>query len=252
MLVGVIAGILAFCFAEIFGEPEIDRAIAFEEQAARAAGEMTMPELVSRPVQSGIGLFTGVVVYGSAMGGLLALVFAYIQGRISQLRPRATSLLIALAAFVTISIVPAIKYPANPPSIGEPDTIAYRTELFLAMLAISIGALIAAIAVARRLRHRHGTWNACVVAGACFVAAITIADMALPSLNEVPAAFSAVVLWRFRVASLGVQLVLWTMIGLLFGTLTEHEALPPFRGIWRQSAVSRRREPSVQRRVFPA
>jgi len=30
-----------------------------------------------------------------------------------------------------------------------------------------------------------------------------------------------VVLWRFRVASLGTQLVLWAGIGLLFGALAE-------------------------------
>src|ERR1700730_5666518 len=100
MLVGVVAGTLAFCFAEIFGEPQVDRAIAFEEQTAQAAGGMQMPELVSRPVQSGIGLFTGVVVYGAAMGGLLALVFAYVQGRISHLRPRVTSVLLGLGAFL--------------------------------------------------------------------------------------------------------------------------------------------------------
>src|SRR5215813_9349228 len=92
MLAGLLAGILAFGFAKIFGEPQVDRAIAFEGQMDKAKEEkaagstmagMTMsnheaaePELVSRAVQSGIGLFTGVVVYGTAFGGLFALVFA--------------------------------------------------------------------------------------------------------------------------------------------------------------------------------
>ena len=35
MLVGIFAGILAFGFAKIYGEPQVDRAIAFEEQTAR-------------------------------------------------------------------------------------------------------------------------------------------------------------------------------------------------------------------------
>jgi hypothetical protein len=46
----------------------------------------------------------------------------------------------------------------------------------------------------------------------------------LPPVNEVPADFSATVLWRFRLASVGTQLVLWTTIGLLFGALTERRA----------------------------
>jgi len=89
MLAGVLAGLLAFGFAKIFGEPQVDHAIAFEDQMDKAkaqgtAGTMSMsggmsmsnagapePELVSRAVQAGLGLFTGVVVYGAAFGGLL-------------------------------------------------------------------------------------------------------------------------------------------------------------------------------------
>jgi hypothetical protein len=249
MLVGVVAGILAFCFAEIFGEPQIDRAIVFEEQMAQAAGEMQMPELVSRPVQSGIGLLTGVVVYGAAMGGLLALAFAYAQGRFSHLRPRATSLLLALGAFFTVAVVPSIKYPANPPSIGHPDTIVYRTELFLAMLVASVVASVLAVALARRLQGRYGAWNAYLIAGAAFVAGIAITQIVLPSINEVPDQFSAVVLWRFRLASLGIQLVVWATIGLLFGPLTERGVAPPFRSIFAGWPISRR---PMQRSGGPA
>ena len=36
-----------------------------------------------------------------------------------------------------------------------------------------------------------------------------------------PDAFSAVLLWRFRLASLGLQAIIWTTEGLLFGFLAE-------------------------------
>ena len=70
MLVGVFAGLLAFGFARIFGEPQVDRAIAFEDQTNRAKGEAPEPELVSRETQADLGLFTGVIVYCAAVGGL--------------------------------------------------------------------------------------------------------------------------------------------------------------------------------------
>jgi hypothetical protein len=50
----------------------------------------------------------------------------------------------------------------------------------------------------------------------------------LPAINEVPDQFSAAVLWRFRVASLGIHAVLWTTIGLLFGALTERAMAAQF------------------------
>ena len=46
-------------------------------------------------------------------------------------------------------------------------------------------------------------------------------QLLLPDVNEVPEDFPAVVLWRFREASLAIQIVLWGGIGLGFGWLTE-------------------------------
>jgi Probable cobalt transporter subunit (CbtA) len=107
MLVGILAGLLSFCFLKVVGEPQVDRAIAFEsamDTAKDKANDATAkgmpmpkedpePELVSRPVQAGIGLFTGVAIYNTAFGGLFALVFAFAYGRMGDFDPRTTSAL---------------------------------------------------------------------------------------------------------------------------------------------------------------
>jgi len=246
MLAGVLAGLLAFGFAKIFGEPQVDHAIAFEalldqahshtdaspsgasptDASKTAMGSMSMPaaaepELVSRQTQAGLGLFTGVVVYGAAFGGLFALVFAFAYGRIGSLSPRATAALLAGAAFLALVIVPELKYPANPPAVGNPDTIGERTGLFLVMIIISIAAMVIAASIGRRVAASIGGWNACFVGGAFFIAVIAIAQILLPTVNEVPDGFPAVLLWRFRIASLGIEAILWTTIGLVFGILAE-------------------------------
>jgi hypothetical protein len=248
MLVGAVAGLLAFGFARAFGEPEIDRAISFEEMTKAAphahgeahshgaahthsetqASEAAEPELVTRATQAGLGLLAGVVVFGAAVGGLFALVFAFAHGRVGRLRPRATAALLALGAYMAVVLVPNIKYPANPPAIGHADTIGSRTALFFLMILISVAALALAVMLARRLSAQFGTWNAAILAGAAFVVVIAVAQFALPAINEVPDQFSAAVLWRFRVASLGIHAVLWTTIGLLFGTLTERAMAAQF------------------------
>ena len=108
----------------------------------------------------------GVVIYGTAMGGLLALVFAWVQGRFSRLDPRATAALLALGAFVAIVLVPGIKYPANPPAVGSGETIGYRTQLFFLLLVGLDRGLALAAGLARRLWAGHGPWNALTFAGA--------------------------------------------------------------------------------------
>ena len=237
LLAGLLAGLLMFAFGRIYGEPQVDRAIAFEsaEELVKAqamsnapAAEET-PELVSRRVQAGIGLFTGVVVYSTAFGGLFALVFAYAYGRVGSGSPRVVSALLATGGLVAVYIVPNLKYPANPPAIGEPGTIGMRTALYFIMLAISVTAMVGSLALRKRLLADRDAWTANLAVAAAYVLFVAAAGLLLPSVNEVPDTFPAVVLWQFRVASLGMQVVMWATIGLAFGILAERilESRPP-------------------------
>ena len=183
-------------------------------------------ELVSRGVQSTIGLFTGVVVFGTALGGLFALVFAFAYGRVGRLGPQAVAALLAAGGFLGMVLVPALKYPPNPPAVGAPETIAYRTEVYFLMVVLSVAALVLAVSIGRQLAARYGTWNAALAGAAVFLVVIVIAQLLLPTINEVPAQFPADVLWSFRITSLGMQAVLWTTIGLGFGMLTERSLMP--------------------------
>ncbi|CAE6690052.1 CbtA family protein [Paraburkholderia aspalathi] len=225
MLAGIAAGLLTFGFARLVGEPQVDQAISFEEKADAAKGEAPEPELVSRGTQAGLGLLTGVVTYGAAFGGLFSLVFAYAYGRVGTLSARALSAWLALGAFITLVIVPNIKYPANPPSVGDPETIGMRTGLFFLMIAISLAAMVFSLKVRRRAALKLGAWNGSIVAGVVFVAIIAGVQLSMPTINEVPAAFPAVLLWKFRVAAIGMQVIMWTTLGLLFGALVERSKL---------------------------
>lgn len=223
MLVGILAGLLGFAFAWLFGVPQVDLAIAFEAQVHRMAGDPPEPELVSRAVQSTIGLFTGVVVYSSALGGIFALVFAYAYGRIGKVTPHTASAILAIAGFIVLILVPQIKYPANPPSIGNPGTIGSRTVLYVSMIALSVIAVVLALQVRRSLVGRMGAWNAALVGAAVYIAAMVIVMLVLPPVNEVPSGFPAVALWQFRLASIGIHAVVWTTLGLTFGALTQRQ-----------------------------
>lgn len=249
MLVGLVAALLSFGFLKLAGEPPVERAIAFEatldeakakEQAKADAEEAaakgrpapivtTEPELVSRHVQAGLGLLTGVTVYSTAFGGLFAIVFALAYGRMADLGPRATSAVLAVVGFVAVSLIPMLKYPANPPAVGLSETIGMRTSLYFAMLLISLAATVAAGMLRLRLERRLGGWNAALIATGAYLAVMTVVGFALPGLNEVPEGFPAAVLWQFRVASLGGQVIMWATLGLLFGVLAERQLAPHAR-----------------------
>jgi Probable cobalt transporter subunit (CbtA) len=226
MLAGLAAGLLAFAFAFVFGEPQVQHAIDFEDHLARINHEPAEAEVVSRGIQRTLGLLTGTVVMGVALGGLFSLVFAWAYGRIGAMSPRLTSAVLALGAFLTIAVVPFTKYPANPPTVGEPDTIDKRTVLFITMIAITVLAAVAAGRIRRQLLPRLGPWNAALVAVAAFVVVVAVAELVLPAVHETPPGFPADVLYRFRLASLGIDLTLLTTIGLGFGTLAQRLIAP--------------------------
>ena len=191
---------------------------------------MEEPELVSRPVQGGIGLFTGVAVYSVAFGGLFALAFAICYGRMGEFSPRVTAALLAISGFIAVYAVPILKYPANPPSIGNPDTIGIRTAIYFGMVLLSFASMIAAWNVRNRLVEQHGAWIATLIAAAVYIVAVVLIALAMPPLNEVPEGFPAVVLWQFRMASLGAQAIMWTVIGLGFGAWVERDLAPAKQG----------------------
>lgn len=237
MLCGLAASLVCFIFLRIFGEPPVDQAIAIEKANAAAEtaaapataepaghGHGEEAELVSRPTQASFGLLTALVVYGSALGGLFALAFAFCYGRWERLGPRGTAALVAAVGFTAVYLVPFLKFPPNPPAVGNPDTIGARTALYMTMVALSFVGAIVTIVLRGRLVPGRGRWNASLIAGGAYLVAMSVAAAILPGIHEVPDDFPATTLWSFRMASLGGQAILWSVIGIGFGLLSHRVA----------------------------
>lgn len=218
MLAGVLAALIATLCARVFAEPQVDLAIAFEHRghAAHAMPGMET-ELVSRATQKGAGLLTALALYGAAAGGIFSLVFAYGYGRFARLGPRSFALLLAVAGFVAVTIVPGIKYPQTPPAVGSHDTVGARTAAYFAMIALSIGGAFLSGTLRAGMRRSLGAFDATLAAIALYAVLMLLVQALLPTIDEVPADFPATLLWNFRIASIVTQLVLWCGIGIMFG-----------------------------------
>ncbi|MFC6064162.1 CbtA family protein [Streptomyces ochraceiscleroticus] len=222
MLAGLAAGLLAFGLAYLIGEPGVNAGIAFEDSRSHEHGV----EVVSRAMQSTAGLATAVLIFGTAVGGIATLAFCFALGRIGPFGARATAALVAAGAFVTVCLVPFLKYPANPPGASDPDTVGQRTILYFGMIALSVLVAIGLIIIGRRLAGRLGNGNAALATAIGCTAVIAAAMAFLPAVNETPKDFPATVLWQFRLASLGIQALLWAAFGVIFGFLAERVLQP--------------------------
>ena len=262
VLAGALAGLLGFVFARIFAEPVVQSAIDYEsgrdraqdalDKAAGLAVPGAGPDIFSRTVQGNIGIGAALVLFGAALGALFAVAYVICLGRTGRVRPRPLALLVAAAGFVGFYLVPFVKYPANPPSVGHEETIGARSGLYLIMLFCSVLLLFLAVYYGQKLAPRLGNWRTTLLMGAAYLVAIGVVMALLPSLGHLHAnvteygrhptetplplrdgngtivfpGFSADLLYRFRLYSVAAQLIMWTTIALVFAPLADRLLTP--------------------------
>lgn len=223
VLLGVLAGLLAAVFMTVVGEPWLDDAIALEEasvfedesQAVEAGHDAHEPEIVSRSDQRGIGLFSAYGVSGGAFGLLFALGFlGQRRGGQSAFR-RALVAGAVLAGAVTVA--PWLKYPPNPPAVGDPETLTQRQWQYLALIATAAAVGFFATHLGGHLRTQGWAEGKRVAAVAGFVALVMGAALTLLPAPPDPVNAPANLVWHFRLASLGGNLLLWSVLTLGFG-----------------------------------
>ena len=244
LLAGAAAGVLAFLFARVFVEPQIDLAIGYEDGigAAHEAIEAAAGTAAhshgedgggfTRAVQMNIGMGLGVLLFSLAIAALFAVVFAVTYGRVGNISARLLSVYVAGGMLLSLYIVPSLKYPASPPALSLDETLQQRTLLYILLVVLSAALLLGAIALGRQWAPKLGAWNATLAAGAGYIVAIAVVMLILPTIDETPGAlvddagvivyegFPADVLYDFRLYSLGTQVVIYTTIGLVFAALS--------------------------------
>jgi predicted cobalt transporter CbtA len=233
LAVGVLAGLVAGLFAYLVGEPLVQDAITIEESKAAAhAGLTFIPAHISdievtRDGQRG-GLFLGTVLYGIAMGTIFGAIFLLVRGRGRERSDWHLALLVAGCAFLALALIPFLKYPANPPAVGDPDTIGDRTAYYVTLLVAGALSILAAVRVGRSAeRSGEEPWRRPVAMALTLAALVAMLILVLPDVDEVPSDFPASLLWQFRLSSLGTQAVFWSVLGIGFGIASDRATRTP-------------------------
>lgn len=229
LIAGLIGGLAAFFVGYAIGEPAVEAAIAIEEaagghdhgvEAEEPGAEEDEGTEVSRELQSTLGLATGMLVLGAALGGIAGIATGLSFGRFGRRSARATAMSVVGAGFVVLFFVPFLIYPPNPPAVGNGETIGWRTALYFAMLAISVTGAALAIYLGRTYRAKLGAWYAGLIGAGAYLVIVLIAFAVMPRYDEVPADFPPSLLYEFRLSSIITQVVLWAVIGVALGELT--------------------------------
>ncbi|MGH9224395.1 MAG: CbtA family protein [Acidimicrobiales bacterium] len=211
LVVGAVAGLVAALFLTISAEPSIEEAIRIEQAADH--GDEHADEVVSRDVQRGVGLFGAYAVSGAGFGLLFG--FAFVAARRSQPDPFRRALVCGAALAGAMTASPWLKYPPNPPAVGDPDTLGRRQLLYVLLIVLTAAVVLGVAWLSRRLQAWPEPRRVAAVVAALAVALLAVYAVLPPAPDAVTV--PATLVWRFRLASLGGNLVLWTVLTLGFG-----------------------------------
>jgi len=228
LLGGLAAGVAAAVFSVLLLEPTIRLALKVEDArnattGAHEHGHEHESELVSRGTQV-VGGVVAILVTALLLSLVYAVALALVRRR-SRLSGLQAALAVAGIGFVVFALVPGLRYPANPPAVGDPATVNIRTVLYLA--SIVMGALLVAstvavrrTAVARRWSPVRQSWALAATVGV----GLTVIFVGLPaSPDAIPEDVPAGLIWGFRLQSMAMLVLLWTAMGLVTGSRLQHQ-----------------------------
>ena len=192
-------------------EPYIDQAINIENQNAIAQGEVINPqEFNDYRLWQKSGEITAGTILGISLGALFGIVFAFARNSIPGSNNKKKALILAGVMLLVIYIVPALKYPANPPAVGDPETIYYRESLYIALLTISGFSALGLAFLYRKLGDKKVKQ---IVVPVIYIGIIATAFMILPpNPDEITAPMDLVM--GFRIASGFTMSVFWGLLRL--------------------------------------
>jgi predicted cobalt transporter CbtA len=227
LLAGAIAGTILGAINQVVVEPYIDHAIELEmlqqNTTAQSGQVITNPAEFAayRFWQKGGEIIAGTIL-GLSIGSLYGIVFAYTRGSISGTNNnKKKALIVAGIMWFVLFLMPALKYPPNPPAVGNPETIYYRQSLYVAFLAISGFSALGLAFLYRKMMvasSNNTKKKAIIIPSAVYAAIMAGAYLAMPA-NPDPINAPIDLVIGFRITSAITISMFWAVLGVIFGAL---------------------------------
>lgn len=216
LLSGVLAGLTLVGVNLFVVEPYIDQAIGIEVNSSIASGEaIDQNELNTYRVWQKEGTFVAGAFLGLTYGAILGIVYVVSRKFLPTSDDRKKAIILVAVLCLSLYIIPFIKYPANPPAVGDPETIGLRENLYvgyqLASGLISLG-LSAMWYKFRRISTIRFLIPVFYISLIAFIYAI------FPS-NPDEISVSMDLVSTFRAVTVTTMIMFWMALGTIFGII---------------------------------
>ena len=152
---------------------------------------------------------------GTSLVPLFGVVFAYSRSSLPASNNKKKALILAGLMFFVLFLVPALKYPANPPAVGNPATIYYRESLFIGFIAVSGFSTLGLALLYRKLGKNQSKRK--IGIPLIIYAAIMIGAYLVFPPNPDRITIPMDLILSFRIASVFTTSIFWGLLGIIFG-----------------------------------
>jgi predicted cobalt transporter CbtA len=208
---GVILAIINFGLVE----PSIDQAITLEVEKQVSLGEnVNMSELIDYRYWQKGGAFAGGAIYGAGLASLFGVIFVFARNKLPGKDNKQKAIFLAGIMWFVLFLMVALKYPPNPPAVGDPETIYYRETLYVGYIMISgFAALGMAVVWIRTTMNSKK-----IIIPLMYAAIMVTAYVVMPS-NPDKIEISMDLIQTFRILTAITIGVFWGILGIIFGSL---------------------------------
>ncbi len=209
---GFIHGTVNFAIVE----PYLDQAIGIENQNLFASGEEEdtpefWVEYEGYRVWQKSGQILAGVILGMSVGSLFGIVLAFSKNALPGNNIVKKSIILSGIMWVTLYIIPFLKYPANPPTVGDGETVVLRAILYLSFIAISGLGAVAFYKLSKKFQNKKKLVS--LLGYAVFISVVFLVMPENP--DEITAPMNLVN--EFRIMSVLGVTSFWVSIGLILG-----------------------------------
>ena len=216
LLSGCFAGTIYGALNLVIVEPYLDDAINIENQNLFSTGdEIDGPQFwveyyEYRSWQKGGAILAGAIL-GTSIGSLFGIVYALSKKSLPSRNNIGKTLILAGLMWFTLFVIPFLKYPANPPTVGDGETVVLRGILYLTLIAISGFLAIGFYQIFKRIKAKN---RILPIIG--YVALISLVFFVMPE-NPDEISTSMELINGFRVVAFLTGTVFWFTLALFLG-----------------------------------
>lgn len=197
-------------------EPYLDESIEIENQNLFALGEEEntarfQAEYESYRIWQKEGQVLAGAILGTSIGALFGIVFALSKEILPGNHHVKKALVLSGVMWLTLYLIPFLKYPANPPTVGDAETVVLRAILYLSFITISGFGAVGFYQLYKRLQK--GKRIISIIGYAAFIGSVFFLMPDNP--DEITAPMEIVN--GFRIMSVLATTVFWIAVAVILG-----------------------------------